>query len=30
MRELAKRQGKIIRHSQIDGVEETKEFEFTA
>lgn len=30
MRELAKRQGKLIRYSEIDGVEDKKEYEFTA
>ena len=30
IREMAKRQGKIIRYSDIDGVKSTKEFEFIA
>lgn len=30
IREMAKRQGKIIRISEIDGVEKTEEFEFLA
>lgn len=30
IRELAKKQGKLIRYSKIDEVEDTKEYEFTA
>jgi hypothetical protein len=30
MRELAKRQGKIVRYSEIDGIKDKKEYEFTA
>ena len=30
IREMAKRAGKVIRHSNIDGVKSTEEFEFVA